>query len=70
MTDSNIYEKFSNRLTNLREKKTLTQLQLAEKTGFEQAYISLLENGKRNPTLETLNILSIALGCKISDLVD
>jgi transcriptional regulator with XRE-family HTH domain len=37
---------------------------LAEKCGFDRTYISMLERGKRNPSL--LNLLRLAAGLEIS----
>lgn len=37
-------------LKELREKSNLTQEQVAKLTGFTIRYISLLENGERNPS--------------------
>lgn len=43
---------------------------LAERTGLDQSYISMLERGRRgNPTGKTLGIIAEALGCEIKDLV-
>jgi len=52
-----------------REKKGLTQEQLADVSGFSQQYISSLEQGQRNPTVITLYELSAALGVSHVDLV-
>lgn len=49
--------------------KGLTQEQLAVLTGFTQHYISVLENGRRNPTVVTIYELSQALGVSHVDLV-
>lgn len=46
-----------------REKLKLTQEYLAEKTGFDRTYISMLERGRRNPSF--LNLLRIAKGLEI-----
>lgn len=53
----------------IREKKRLTQEQLAEISGFSQQYISGLEQGRRNPTVVTLYELASALGVSHLDLV-
>jgi transcriptional regulator with XRE-family HTH domain len=53
----------------IRQKKGLTQEQLAEISGFSQQYISGLEQGRRNPTVVTLYELSSALGVSHLDLV-
>jgi transcriptional regulator with XRE-family HTH domain len=53
----------------LREKKRLTQEELAEVSGFSQQYISSLEQGHRNPTVITLYELAVALGVSHLELV-
>jgi transcriptional regulator with XRE-family HTH domain len=52
-----------------REKKGLTQEQLADVSGFSQQYISSLEQGHRNPTVITLHELALALGVSHVELV-
>lgn len=46
----------------LRLELGLTQEQLAERSGFDQRYISQLEGGRRNPTVVSLFELAQALG--------
>jgi transcriptional regulator with XRE-family HTH domain len=53
----------------LREKKSLTQEQFADISGYSQQYISGLENGHRNPTVITLYELSVALGVSHLELL-
>lgn len=40
----------------------------AVKAGFSQQYLSGIENGRRNPTLKTIDELARALDVKIVDL--
>lgn len=47
-----------------REKLGLTQEKLAERCGFDRTYISMLERGRRNPSL--LNLLKLAEGLQTS----
>lgn len=42
----------------------LSQEKLADKCGFDRTYISMLERGKRNPSL--LNLIKIAQGLETS----
>lgn len=49
-------------MINARNSQHLTQKQLAEKTGINQADISKLENGTRNPTLKLLKRLADGMG--------
>lgn len=52
---------FGTQLSRARRAADLTQAQLAEKCGIQQAVISRIERGQGNPTLETMEIL--ARGC-------
>ncbi|WP_404926430.1 helix-turn-helix transcriptional regulator [Mesorhizobium sp. ORM16] len=53
----------------IRQRKRLTQEQLADISGFSQQYISGLEKGRRNPTIITIYELALALGVSHVDLV-
>ena len=53
---------FSKYLKELREEKNLTIAKLAEKSGVSHTYVSMLERGKRKPTENIIEALSIALG--------
>ena len=46
----------------IRLERSLTQEQLAERSGFTQQYISGLECGRRNPTIVNVYWLAQALG--------
>lgn len=48
-----------------RERNDLTQQQLAEITGIQQADISRLENGTGNPSLRTLKRLAAGMGMQL-----
>ena len=47
----------------------MTQSELAEKSGFDQADISRIERGQREPTGRTLRALASALDVTVGDLV-
>ena len=56
-------------LRHEREKKKLSQAELARMSGVKQQSISKIESGERkNPGIETLNALAVALGCELRDL--
>lgn len=55
-------------LKELREKKKLTQEQVAKLTDTTVTFISLLENGKRNASDEMKKKLAKVYGCKITDI--
>ena len=55
-------ERFGSFLVQLRRENNLTQKELAERTGINQADISKLENGTRNPSLKLLKRLADGMG--------
>lgn len=55
-------------MKQLREKKGLTQEQVAKLIDTTVTFISLLENGKRNASDETKKKLAKIYDCEISDI--
>ncbi len=58
--------------TNIRERRQaagLSQEALAELTGLSQTWISRLESGDGNPTIETLTRVAKAFEINLSDLL-
>lgn len=49
-------------IVNARNSQNLTQKELAERTGINQADISKLENGTRNPSINLLKRLAEGMG--------
>lgn len=49
-------------MVEARTSQNLTQKQLAERTGIDQADISKLENGTRNPSINLLKRLADGMG--------
>jgi len=58
-----------NRIRVLREKRGWTQTYLAIHTGLGRAFISDLENGKKEPCLRSLEILASGFGISLSRLL-
>ena len=56
-------------LRRLRQAKGFSQEELYAASGVSQQFISEIENGSRNPTIETLAILAQALQASVADLV-
>jgi transcriptional regulator with XRE-family HTH domain len=57
---------FAITLAEARMQLNLTQQQLAARLGVSQAYISKLEGGEANPTLERIGSLLAALGLSLT----
>lgn len=51
-------------LKEIRTKKKMTRKKLAELSNISEAYLSMIENGKRTPTVEVINDIASALNCK------
>ena len=57
-------------LQELREKRGITQVELARAVGVTQTYITKLENGaKVNPSLSVMTNLARALRVELTDLL-
>jgi transcriptional regulator with XRE-family HTH domain len=69
-----VASRLSNRLgkcvRDLRLEVGMTQVEFAERCGFYQTYMSRIENGRANPTLNALEVISNALGLTVFDLFD
>jgi transcriptional regulator with XRE-family HTH domain len=63
-------EQFGNRLKGLRKERKMSQEELAEKSGLNRPYISGIEQGKRNVSLEVMESLAKALEIKIKDFFE
>lgn len=55
-------------LRTIRARAKVSQKELANRVGVSYPRISEIENGKGNPTIETLEKIAIALNVNISDL--
>lgn len=57
------------RLRTIRENLKLNQSQFADKLGISQAAISQFEDGKRVPSIDTLDKIAKALGISVQSLL-
>lgn len=58
---------FGKRLKSIRESKKISIYRLSQETNISQGHISDLENGKNQPTIETLKKLIAPLGISLSE---
>lgn len=54
----------------LRLETGMSQVVFGEKCGFYQTYLSRIENGQANPTLNAIEVISNALGITVFDLFE
>lgn len=60
---------FGERLKQRRQALALTQAQLCEQTGITAAYISVIERGRANPTLDMMVKLAETVGAEAWEMI-
>jgi transcriptional regulator with XRE-family HTH domain len=70
MRNDNIIERIGLNITILRERKGLTQEQLAELAGLHRAYIGQIERGEKNIGLRNLEKIAKGLNVPVKTLLD
>lgn len=60
---------FGQAVRQVRERRDLSQEKLSFESGLDRTYISGVERGVRNPTLEVIQRLAVSLGTKSSKLL-
>lgn len=53
-----------------RVKAGLSQVEFGERCGFYQTYLSRIENGQANPTLNAMEVIANGLGMTIFELFE
>lgn len=64
-----ISEKFGRVVKSARLNIGISQEKLAELANIDRTYVSMIERGKRQLTLEVANRIAIALSTKLSELI-
>ena len=70
MTHEELLKRIAHNIKIERAIKSLTQAKLAELIGVHEKYIGLIESGKQNITLKTLNKIANSLGIDITRLLE
>ena len=65
---SHLKRRFGKRIRELRIARAYTQEAFAERCGFDRTYISGIERGVRNPSLDAIEILAKTLGVSVAEL--
>lgn len=69
MSEGQLQRQFGGVIRARREAAGLSQEALADAAGLHRTYISLLERGQRNPSLEVIHALALGLGTSMATLV-
>ncbi|VVC75723.1 HTH-type transcriptional regulator SinR [Aquicella siphonis] len=67
---SNYKQLFSHNLRRLRESKNISQENLANLAGLHRTYVSSVERGERNISIDSMEKLANALNVDIRELLD
>ncbi len=68
LVEQNIRQSFGARVKELRAATGLSQEAFADRAGFARSYMSRLERGKANPSIDAVAVLAVALGVTVPDL--
>ncbi|WP_336297766.1 helix-turn-helix domain-containing protein [Paucibacter sp. XJ19-41] len=63
-------KRFGKCVRELRTEAGLTQVEFAERCGFYQTYLSRVETGQANPTINAIEVIANGLGLSVFDLFD
>jgi len=67
---SSLAKRLGKCVRQLRTDAGLSQVEFGERCGFYQTYLSRIERGQANPTLNAMEVIANALGLTIFDLFD
>jgi transcriptional regulator with XRE-family HTH domain len=63
-----IAKKFGHEIRSLRQRASISQEELAAKSGLHRTYVGSVERGERNLTLSSAERLATALNVKLMDI--
>ncbi len=66
---ADVFVRFGQRLRAVREKAGVSQEKLAEMAGLHRTYVSSVERGKRNISIQNIERLAVALGTTMAQLM-
>lgn len=67
---SPLSQQFGSCVRSLRLQAGWSQVEFGEKCGFYQTYLSRIENGQANPSLNAIEVIANALGLTVFELFD
>lgn len=70
MKKESLAKRFGRCVRDLRLEAGLSQVEFGERCGFYQTYLSRLENGNANPTLNAMDVIAHGFGITVFDLWD
>jgi transcriptional regulator with XRE-family HTH domain len=68
--NQNLRKGFGQRIRELRTSQGLSQEAFADRCGFVRTYMSRIETGTANPSLDAAKVLADGLGMTLSELLE
>ncbi|QQZ43352.1 helix-turn-helix transcriptional regulator [Pseudomonas sp. SK3(2021)] len=68
--NQNLRKSFGQRIRELRSSQGFSQEAFADKCGFVRTYMSRIETGTANPSLDAAKVLADGLGVSLSQLLE
>jgi transcriptional regulator with XRE-family HTH domain len=65
----NTAKKLGNNIKRIRLERSLTQIELSKRLKVDRSYVSNLEQGKKNPTLATIEKIASVLDVSTDELL-
>ena len=65
---TNRLQNIGNKIRQIRKEKNIPQIELAVEIGIDRSYLSEIENGRTNPSINILYAIADALHVNIIDL--
>lgn len=69
MKSPTLAHRLGSRVRDLRLAKGYTQEAFADRCGFFRTYLSRVETGRANPTLNAIEVIASALGMTVAELL-
>ena len=66
--ETSLAQSFGACVRALRQEQGWTQVTFSERCGFYQTYLSRIETGRANPTLNAMEVIAVALGMDVFEL--
>ncbi|WP_149087300.1 helix-turn-helix domain-containing protein [Pseudomonas prosekii] len=68
--NQNLRKSFGQRIRELRSSQGFSQEAFADRCGFVRTYMSRIETGTANPSLDAAKVLADGLGISLSELLE
>ena len=67
--EQTISERFGQVVKSVRERQGMSQEKLAELAEIDRTYVSMIERGKKHPTLKVASRIADALNMRLSEII-